>query len=270
VAPFVYALYQSVFAQRRSGTGLGGSTTEFVGLENFVRGGSDPAFWGGVLRVTMFATVQIPIMLCISLVMALLLDAAHGRMAKGFRLGFLIPYMIPHMVATLIWLYLYSPRLGPLTQIGRTIGLDIDFFSSSMLWVSMGNLLTWSGIGFNMLIIYSSLRAVPRELFEAARIDGASERRIAWSVKVPYVRGTLVLTGMLSIIGMLQIFNEPLVFRTTSPQTVTSNFTPIMMIYNEAFTAGNYNYAAALSVILALVVGAASTLFYRLTNRPQA
>jgi multiple sugar transport system permease protein len=66
---------------------------------------------------------------------------------------------------------------------------------------------------------------------------------------------------------MLQIFNEPLVFRVTSPETVTTNFTPIMMIFNQAFTAGNYNYAAALSVMLAVIVGAASALFYRLTNR---
>jgi multiple sugar transport system permease protein len=270
VIPFGYALYQSVFATQKSGTGFGGSTTRFVGLDNFVRGMTDPLFWEASGRVIAFAVVQIPIMLGLALIMALLLDAVHGRTASAFRLAFLIPYMIPLMVGTLVWLYLYSPRLGPLTDLGRVFGLEINFFSSGMLWLSMGNLLTWAHVGFNMLILYSALRSVPRELFEAARIDGASELRIAWSIKVPYVRGSLILTGMLSIISMLQIFNEPLVFRVTSPETVTTNFTPIMMIFNQAFTAGNYNYASALSVMLAVIVGAASALFYRLTNRTES
>jgi multiple sugar transport system permease protein len=270
VIPFGYAMYQSVFAVRKSGIGLGGATTQFVGADNFVRGVSDSVFWAGILRVTGFAVVQIPIMLGLSLVMALLLDAVSGRRAKVFRLGFLIPYMIPLMVGTLVWLYLYSPRLGPITDLARQLGLDVNFFSSGMLWLSIGNLLTWCHVGFNMLILYSALRAVPRELFEAARIDGASELRVAWSVKVPAVRGTLVLTGMLSIIQMLQIFNEPLVFRVSSPETISSNYTPIMMIYNQAFVANDYNYAAALSVLLAVIVGASSALFYRLTNRSSA
>ncbi|WP_199191300.1 carbohydrate ABC transporter permease [Amycolatopsis sp. CA-126428] len=267
--PFGYALYQSLFVERKSGTGFGGTRTEFAGLANFVRGLTDSVFWQGIFRVSVFAVVQIPITLGLALLMALLLDAVHGRTAKVFRLGFLIPYMIPLMVGTLVWLYLYSPRLGPLTDLGHAFGVDVDFFSSGMLWLSIGNLLTWCHLGFNMLILYSALRSVPRELFEAARIDGASELRVAWSVKVPYVRGTLVLTGMLSIIGMLQIFNEPLVFQVSSPETVTSAFTPIMMIYNQAFVTGNYNYAAALSVVLAIIVGAASTLFYRLTSKAQ-
>ncbi|WRH26495.1 ABC transporter permease subunit [Arthrobacter sp. JZ12] len=268
--PFIYALVQSFYSERKSGAGLGGAVTEFVGADNFVRGIADPVFWDSMLRVTIFALVQIPLMLILSLVMALLLDAMHGRKVAFFRMGLLIPYMIPGIVAALIWLYLYSPRLGPLTQAGEALGADLNFFSPDLLFLSIGNLLTWCGIGFNMLIIYSSLRSVPRELFEAARLDGASELRIALSIKVPFVRSALVLTGMLSIIGMLQIFNEPLIFRVSSPETVSSNFTPIMMIFNQAFTAGNYNYAAALSVILAIVVGAASALFYKLTNRPQA
>jgi multiple sugar transport system permease protein len=104
-------------------------------------------------------------------------------------------------------------------------------------------------------------------VFEAARVDGASEVRIAFSIKVPYVRGTLVLTGLLSIIGTLQIFAEPTLFRTVSPETITKDFTPTMVIYNQAFQVGNLNYAAALSIILALVVGIASAVIYRLANR---
>jgi multiple sugar transport system permease protein len=267
--PLGYAVYQSLFLVQTSGLGLGGSTTAFVGMRNFTQGLTDPEFRAAVIRVLLFACVQIPVMLGASLLMALLLDAARARLANRFRILLLIPYMIPGVVVAIVWVNIYSPDVGPLTPLGRSLGLTWDFFAPTLVWPSIGNLLTWHGIGYNMLIIYAALQAVPRELFDAARVDGASELRIAVSVKVPFVRTALVLTGMLSIIGMLQIFNEPAIFRHVTPQTVTQDFTPIMMIYDQAFASGNYNYAAALSVILAVIVGAVSFLFYRLMNRTQ-
>ena len=98
----------------------------------------------------------------------------------------LVPYMCPGIVATLIWIYLYSPAVGPLTPFFKLFGIDANFYGSSMIWVSVGNLMAWGGIGFNMLIVYGALQAVPRDIFDSARVDGASEWRIAWSIKVPY------------------------------------------------------------------------------------
>ncbi|MFJ9154144.1 carbohydrate ABC transporter permease [Streptomyces sp. NPDC102270] len=265
--PIGYAVYQSLYRDQQSGLGLGGSTQKFSGLDNYQQGLTDPAFMGSVLRVVLFACVQIPLMLLISLVLALFLDALTSKVAGRFRILLLVPYMIPGVVAAIVWLNLYSPDVGPLTPLGKVFGLDWNFFAPSMVWPSIGNLLTWHGIGYNMIIIYSALQGVPRDLFEAARLDGASELRVALSIKIPYVRGALVLTGMLSIIQMLQIFNEPALFRNVTPQTVSDSFTPIMIIYNQAFNAGNYHYAAALSVLLALILGVASFLFYRITSK---
>ncbi|NUP23853.1 MAG: sugar ABC transporter permease [Streptomyces sp.] len=265
--PIGYAVYQSLFLQKQSGLGLGGATTEFVGLENYQNGLTDSAFMTSILRVVLFACVQIPFMLLVSLVLALFLDAVGSKMAGRFRILLLVPYMIPGVVAAVVWVNLYSPEVGPLTPLGELFGFDWNFFAPSMVWPAIGNLLTWHGIGYNMVIIYAALQGVPRELFEAARLDGASELRIALSIKIPFVRGALVLTALLSIIQMLQIFNEPALFRNVTPQTVSDSFTPIMIIYNQAFNAGNYHYAAALSVLLALILGVASFLFYRLTSR---
>ncbi|WP_405528736.1 sugar ABC transporter permease [Streptomyces canus] len=265
--PIGYAVYQSLYRSQSSGLGLGGTTDEFSGLDNYQQGLTDSAFMGSVLRVVLFACVQIPIMLLVSLVLALFLDALSSRMAGRFRILLLVPYMIPGVVAAIVWLNLYSPDVGPLTPLGEIFGFSWNFFAPSMVWPSIGNLLTWHGIGYNMVIIYSALQGVPRDLFEAARLDGASELRIARSIKIPFVRGALVLTGMLSIIQMLQIFNEPALFRNVTPQTVSDSFTPIMIIYNQAFNAGNYHYAAALSVLLALILGVASFLFFRFTSK---
>lgn len=265
--PIGYAVHESLYRSQSSGLGLGGTTDEFSGLANYRQGLADSAFLGSVFRVLLFACVQIPVMLLVSLLLALFLDTLASRAAGRFRVLLLVPYMIPGVVAAIVWINLYSPDVGPLTPLGKVFGLTWNFFAPSMVWPAIGNLLTWHGIGYNMVIIYSALQGVPRELFEAARLDGASERRIALSIKVPYVRGALVLTGMLSVIQMLQLFNEPALFRNVTPQTVSDGFTPIMVIYNQAFNAGNYHYAAALSVLLALILGVASFLFYRLTSK---
>ncbi|MFC9248672.1 carbohydrate ABC transporter permease [Streptomyces sp. NPDC057136] len=267
VTPMVMALKESLYTEKGSGLGFGEKTVEFVGLDNFVQGFTDDRFWASMLRVALFAVVSIPLIQVASVGLALLLDAAAQRVADRFRLPLLVPYMIPGIVATLIWIYLYSPAVGPLTPFLALFGIDADFYSGELIWVSIGNLMAWSGIGFNMLIVYAALRSVDMGVYDAARIDGASEWRIAWSIKVPLVRRSLVLTSVLSIIGTLQIFSDPMLFKSMTPETITRDFTPIMAIYDWAFQQGNFNYAAALSIILALVVGAASALFYRLTNK---
>ena len=272
VLPILYALYQSFFKVRADGgLGLGASTVVFAGVDNYLQAFADGAFWASMVRVAIFALVQIPISLGLSLAAALLLDAVTAeRRGSAFRFMLLVPYMVPAIVATLIWVYLYSPRVGPFTAVGDAVGVEVNLFSPSMLWVAIGNLIVWMVLGFNMLIIYGSLRGVDRSVLEAARVDGAGGFRIAWSVKIPSIRGTLVLTGLISIIGMLQIFNEPLLFRAASPETVTKDFTPIMSIYFQAFTSNNYNYAAALSVVLAVIMGLLSFGFYKLTNSKAA
>ncbi|WP_309693890.1 sugar ABC transporter permease [Microbacterium foliorum] len=267
VVPVVMALGQSLFTTKSSGLGFGGSEVTFSGFDNFARVFTDGVFWESMLRVGVYAAIVVPLTQIVSLALALLVDAVTRRVANRFRLALLVPYMVPGIVATMIWIYLYSPAVGPFQPLFELLGLDVNFFSGEMIWVSIGNLHIWGTIGFNMLILYGSLQSVPRELFDAARVDGASELRVALSIKIPFLRTSLVLTGLLSIIGTLQIFAEPMLFRSVSPETITKDFTPAMVIYNQAFQVGNLNYAAALSIILAAVVGIASAVIYRFTNK---
>jgi multiple sugar transport system permease protein len=267
VVPLIMALSKSLYTSKSSGLGFGEKTVTFSGFENFGRVLHDGRFWGSMWRVALFAVVVIPLIQLTSLALALLLDSVRRRAAGKLRIAMLVPYMAPGIVATLIWIYLYSPAVGPLTPFFKLFGIDANFYSSGMIWVSVGNLIAWGSIGFNMLIVYGALQAVPPDVFDSARVDGASEWRIAWSIKVPYVRRSLVLVSVLGIIGTLQIFSEPLLFRSMSPETVTKDFTPIMTIYNQAFAVGDFNYAAALSIVLALVVGLISAVFYKLTNK---
>src|SRR5262249_31978255 len=113
VIPIGYAVERSLFTVRQSGLGLSGGTTRFAGLHNYQRGLSDWTFLGAVWRVFLFARVQIPAMLIISLLLALLLDHLAGRVANRFRVALLVPYMIPGVVAAIVWVNLYSPDVGP-------------------------------------------------------------------------------------------------------------------------------------------------------------
>ena len=122
--------------------------------------------------------------------------------------------------------------------------------STSALW-SIANIVTWEYTGYNMLIIYAALQAVPGELYEAGRIDGASEWTVSTRIKLPMVRGALVLTAVFSIIGTLQLFSEPQVLRAIT-SNISSTYTLNLLAYTEAFTANNPNYAAAVAVVLAV------------------
>jgi multiple sugar transport system permease protein len=118
-----------------------------------------------------------------------------------------------------------------------------------------------------MLIIYAALQAVPGDLRSAALVDGANERQFAWHVKLPLIRPALVLTIVFSIIGSLQLFNEPAILQQIAPRTIHSAYTPNLYAYNLAFVNQEYNYSAAVSFVLGIVVFILSYGFMIRANR---
>jgi multiple sugar transport system permease protein len=163
-----------------------------------------------------------------------------------------------------MWGYLYSPSLSPFKLVTSNVNL---LSSSTVLW-AIANVVTWVYAGYNMLIIYSALLAIPTEIYEAARLDGAGQFRIAWSVKIPLVAPAIILTAVFSIIGTLQLLTEPEVFRQFT-SSISSTFTPNLLVYSTS-SVPNFNLAAAFSVVLALATFILSFAFLRLTNRKAA
>jgi multiple sugar transport system permease protein len=177
------------------------------------------------------------------------------RLAKFSRLAIFVPYAVPSVVATLMWGYLYGPDFGPFAQISRALGFGPPpFFTQNGMLFSIMNIVNWEFIGYNMIIIYAALRSIPSELYEAARVDGASEIRIATSIKIPAVRAALLLTVIFSVIGTFQLFNEPHLMRTLAPTVIGTAYTPNLYAYNIAFVNQDTNYAAALAFLLGLVI----------------
>jgi multiple sugar transport system permease protein len=267
IVPIIYAIYQSLFRSQRSGLGLGAATVSFNGLGNYANVFHDPYFWSGVGRVLLYGIVQVPVMLILALVLALLLDSAVVRFKSFFRLAFFVPYAIPGIIAALLWGYLYDPGLSPIVKGAQALGLPApDFLGvGTVLW-SIANVATWAWTGYNMLIIFAALQAIPSEIYESARIDGSSGWRVAWHIKIPLVTPALVLTTIFSIIGTLQLFNEPMVLGAIS-NNISSAYTPNIYAYYTAFGNNNYYYAAAIAVVLALVTFVLSFGFLRITQR---
>ncbi|MFD0264818.1 carbohydrate ABC transporter permease [Kitasatospora indigofera] len=265
IAPICYALQQSLFKLRRSGLGLTPPTTVFTGLSNYTDALADRAFTSSVVRVLLIGAVQVPLMLGLALLLALLLDARRTPAKRLFRLAFFLPYAIPGVIGGLMWSFLYQPDVSPIAQALAGIGLHVDFTSDSWLPWSVGNILTWGWTGYNMIVIHSALKAIPGELTEAAALDGCTGWRLAWHVKIPLVRPALLMTTVFSIIGTAQLYNEPVVMKAVAPN-LSGSWTPIMAAQNEV-AANNYNAAATRSVILALVIFILSFGFMRFVNK---
>ncbi|MCW2812391.1 MAG: sugar transporter permease [Friedmanniella sp.] len=249
IVPLGYAGYQSFFTQQL----VGG--VSFSGFANYTRAVTDPAFLYGLGRVGLFLIVQVPIMLALSLFFALALDSGMVRLAKVVRLGIYIPYAVPAVVAALMWGYLYGPDFGPFAQLSDYLGAaKIPFLEPGYVLFSIINIVNWEFIGYNMIIIYAALRSIPTDLYEAARVDGASEPRIAWSIKIPAVRPALILTVIFSVIGSFQLFNEPQLLRIMAPNAINSSYTPNLYAYTLAFVNQDSNYAAAIAFLLGIVI----------------
>ncbi|BEL02154.1 sugar ABC transporter permease [Actinoplanes sichuanensis] len=270
-APIVYAGYLSLRKVKVSGLGLGAkSRTEiWAGFDNYARSLSDPDFLPSVYRVGAYGLIVVPTMLGLALLFALLLDANRTRetIGKFARISIFLPYAVPAVVASLLWGFLYLPRVSPINDAIEALGFTApNLLSSDLTMWAVANIAVWGGTGFNMIVIYTALRAVPTSLYESARIDGASELAIAWRIKIPIVMPSLVMTFVFSLIATLQVFAEPMTLRPLA-NTISTTWTPLMKVYRDAFARNDLYAAAATSVIIALATFILSFGFLKLVGR---
>jgi multiple sugar transport system permease protein len=267
--PIGYTVYLSVQKSQVSGLGLGlgGRRQVFAGLSNYSSALTDAAFLSSVVRVVIYSLILVPVMLGLALLFALLIDARRVRLQRFGRLSIFLPYAVPTVIASLLWGFLYLPAVSPFPVLLSKIGLSMpNLFTTHVALLSVANIGVWGGTGFNMIVMYTALRAVPSELYEAARIDGASQWQVALRVKIPMIAPALVLTGVFSLIATLQVFNEP---QTLSPltNTISPDWMPLMRVYNLAFNDNDSYQAAALSVVIAAAMFVGSYFLLRVSNK---
>ncbi|MFC5834798.1 carbohydrate ABC transporter permease [Nonomuraea insulae] len=266
VAPLVYAAWLSLFTERSSGLGFGGVETFFAGLGNYGRALGDAAFRDSFLVIAMYVLLYIPVMIGGALVLALLLDSTMARAKRFFQLGLFLPHAVPGLIAAIIWVYLYTPGLSPVIDLLEWAGVRWSFLSADHALFSVINISTWEWIGYNMVILYAALQAIPRDVLEAGTVDGASGLRIALRIKMPLIRPAIALNVLFTVIGALQLFTEPKVIYRASTE-IGSSWSPSMYAMRAAFDNHDYGLAASASILLALLGGVLSFVVTRFSAR---
>lgn len=250
VVPVAYSVYLSLFRDQL----VGGNV--FVGLANYQGVLTDHRFWSAFGRIALFFVVQVPVMTVLAMVAALAIDSARLLWAPFFRIVLFLPYAVPGVVAALIWGFMYGGRFGLTGSVNDLLGSAVlTPFSHGWILVSIGNIVTWEFLGYNMLIFYAALRTVSNDLYEAAELDGAGPLRVVRSIKIPALRGALVIALIFSTLGSFQLFNEPNLLKTLAPNVITTYFTPNMYAYNLSFAGQQFNYAATVAIIMGVITG---------------
>jgi multiple sugar transport system permease protein len=260
LAPVIYAIYLSLFIRKR--VGIGPAKEIFGGLANYIRAVQDGDFLNGLKNMFVFGVVQVPVMLGLAILLALLLAESRGIFMKICRTSFFMPYGIPSAIGALIWGYLYSPNLSPFNQVLTALHAGaIEFLSPTVVLFSIANIVTWTWTGYNMITLFAALQNIPNELYEAARVDGATKWDIVRSIKIPLLMPTLKLLFIFSVIGTSQLFTEAFVLRPLG--YVADNITPNLYLYLTAARDANYSYAGAMAILLAILIFAISGPFLR-------
>ncbi len=265
--PLLYTAYVSLFHWK-----AGDDNPDFIGLDNYKELFADTQFWNALENtVSIFLLSSIP-QLIIAVALAALLSS-RLRGATGWRVGILLPYAASLVALGIIFSNLFGPKYGLINGLLQTIGLDpIDWQANRLAsHTAIAIMVNWRWTGYNALIVLAAMQAIPKELHEAALIDGASATRRFFSVTLPLLKPTLVFVTITSTIGGLQIFTEPKLFdampgsnnggSTNQFQTVT------LYLYQSAFENYNLGYASAIAWILFVVIVLIALVNFFLTGR---
>jgi multiple sugar transport system permease protein len=246
------------------------STLRFVGLANYAHLLHTPLFWQALGNTLYFVAVGVPASIALSLGAALLLDARVAKWQAFFRTALFAPVVTTVVAVAVIWRYLLHTRYGLVNQGLAALGIDPVNWLGDPHW-SMPSIIlfaAWKNFGYNMVILLAALQAVPRELYEAARVDGAGSLRRFSDVTFPLLTPTLVMVGIMTLAGYFQLFAEPYVMTQGGP--LRSTVSVLYFMYEEGFRWWNLGYASAVAFLLFVVVFAVSAALWRFDRDPGA
>lgn len=267
LAPFLtifitMTIYPIYLGGKLSLYGQRGARMWYIGLQNYMRIFQDPKFWQSFKIPLFLLLVQVPLMIFIAIILAILYERMKKQGGGIYRFIYYLPHTIPGIVSGIVWSYIFSDSMSPLRPILDLFGYSgLKILARQNLPLILLVVILWAFTGYTAFIIYSSLLSIPKEFSEAAQLDGASFWQIAFKIKIPLLRDVIITLFIFNAIGSIQVFNEPWMFRDMV--VLPTNYTPAMYIYNSAFSQGRFTYAAAMGVIMALITFMVSLYFLR-------
>lgn len=235
----------------------------FVGFGNYLKLLQTPLFWQALGNTLYFVAVGVPMSIGASLGAALLLHSRLARFKPFFRTALFAPVVTTLVAVAVIWRYLFNTRYGLLNYALGGLGIDPIDWLGDPHWAMPAIILfaVWKNFGYNMIIFLAGLQSIPEELYEAARIDGASVWRQFRSVTLPMLSPVVMLVGILTIAGYFQLFAEPYVMTQGGP--LQSTVSVLYFMYEEGFKWWNLGSASAVAFVLFLLIFAVTALQLR-------
>lgn len=237
---------------------------EWVGLDNYVRMVNDPIFWDSLMVTVEYVVINIGVQTVAALAIAVLLQRlTQSAVLRGIVLT---PYLMSNVVAGLVWLWILDTQLGIGNEIISAVGFDRIPFLADEAWAipTIALINVWRHVGYTALLLFAGLQAIPNDLYEAARVDGASEWRMFRRITLPLLRPVLAVVLIMTVIGSFQVFDTVAVTTAGGPANATNVLQ--YYIYGSAFGRFQFGYASAMSVALLVVLTAITVLQYRLTR----
>jgi cellobiose transport system permease protein len=266
LVPFLFTFYIALFEWNP----IGDQT--FIGVDNFTRMLADPRFWnaaGNTVSIWLLSTVP---QLLVALVLAHVLNHARLRFARFFRMAILVPYITSVAATAIVFAQMFDRDYGLLNWLLGLVGIgSIDFVQT--VWgshVMIAVMVAWRWFGYNTLLYLASLQAIPRDVYEAASIDGAGGWHQFRHITIPSLRPVIIFTIVTSTIGGLQIFTEPLLVARTTNLTcgpVRQCQTLTLFLYEQGFGQYQFGYGAAIGVALFLMIILVAAVNYALSSR---
>lgn len=228
------------------------SAPKFVGVENYVNMFQDKQFWRSLQVTLYYVLLNIPLQTALAIGLAVMMDrVTQSSLIRGL---FVMPWLLPPVIVALVWLWMLDPTLGFVNNALQAIGLPRQPFlgSPDQAMPSIALINIWQYTGYTALLFFAGLQTIPKTIYEAAAIDGASERRIFWSITLPLLRPVLVFVLVTTIIGSFQIFDTIAVTTGGGPVDATRVIT--WYIFEYAFQRFQMGYATAVAVVLFLIL----------------
>jgi lactose/L-arabinose transport system permease protein len=260
IAPFflgfiIFSLYPILFSLYLSFTTWNGnSPIKFVGLDNFTLLFKDSVFWQSMINGVIVFTLTVPLMLIVSLALAVILNTKRVRGFRIYRVILFMPYITNMVAAGFAFRLLLNQSDGLVNTLLGDVGIGpVPWLESvSGARVSLALLIVWAWLGYNMVIMLAGLQTIPADLTDAARIDGANNAQAFFFVTIPMMRPVITFTVVLSTIGSFGLFTE--VYTLTGGGPINATITPIIAIFNQAFGNFRFGYASAMSYIYFAVI----------------
>ncbi|GAA1393840.1 sugar ABC transporter permease [Luteococcus peritonei] len=236
----------------------------FVGLDNYVRMVNDPIFWNAAKATLEYVVINIGLQTVLALLIAVLMDRlTRSTLVRGVVLA---PYLVSNVVAAMVFLWLLDSELGIVNQWIASLGLERIPFLTDETWAipTIALINVWRHMGYTALLIFAGLQTIPPTVYEAGRVDGASEIEMFRRITMPLLRPILALVLIMTVIGSFQVFDTVAV--TTGGGPVNASRVLQVYIYDMAFGRFQFGYASALSVALLVILMVITVIQYRLTR----